>query len=230
MDALIEPSDPRRANSDERRQLCAIYGNLFAAGPRAEGESNPVASEPVPILKLRDEEVEDSTLLWLLYQGHFEHLKPVGRTAKRTKGFKVIASLRFDDESAFALTDAGRKFVETFSRGKDIDRRAFKQTSKAFPFGRLVPRYDTKNRVFSWGVHIIKRFRQPSDCQELLLKAAEELGWPATWMDDPLPPLDQLDSRIRLLNTIKNLNRNQRASLLHFIGDGTGTRFGYELR
>jgi hypothetical protein len=63
---------------------------------------------------------------------------------------------------------------------------AFKEMSWLILFGQLTPRYDTENRVFSWGVHVLKRFRQPANNQIAILETAEELGWPELF-DDPLP-------------------------------------------
>jgi hypothetical protein len=34
---------------------------------------------------------------------------------------------------------------------------------------------------------------------------------------------------VRLHDTIKDLNRRQRRAFIHFVGDGTGKRVGWEL-
>jgi YD repeat-containing protein len=87
----------------------------------------------------------------------------------------------------------------------------------------------SEGRVFLWGSHVLKCFRQPSGNQELVLRAAEELGWP-TWFDDPLPRAPRVNAKARLHDTIKALNRNQDRPLIHFRGDGTGTRVGWQFR
>jgi hypothetical protein len=76
---------------------------------------------------------------------------------------------------------------------------------------------------------VLKRFRQPSANQELILQSAEELGW-ARWFDDPLPRGQANNPKMRLHDTIKDLNRRQSPPLVHFKGDGSGTRVGWELR
>jgi hypothetical protein len=76
---------------------------------------------------------------------------------------------------------------------------------------------------------VLKHFLQPACNQVILLCAAEELRWPA-WFDDPLPPAPRKNSKKRLHNTIQDLNRRQTPQLVHFKGDGTGTRVGWEYR
>ena len=64
---------------------------------------------------------------------------------------------------------------------------------------------------------------------ELILCAAEELFW-ATWIDDPLPRQAGMNAKVRLHDTIKDLNRRQHPYVIQFKGDGTGTRVGWEYR
>jgi hypothetical protein len=47
--------------------------------------------------------------------------------------------------------------------------------------------------------------------------------------DDPLPPTSGVLAETRPQDTIKDLNRRQGCYLVHFKGDGTGTRIGWEL-
>ena len=54
----------------------------------------------------------------------------------------------------------------------------------------------------------MKQYRVPSFCQEAILEAFEEEGWPPA-IDDPLPPHPEQDPKRRLRNTIKSLNANQ---------------------
>jgi hypothetical protein len=76
---------------------------------------------------------------------------------------------------------------------------------------------------------LVKRFRQPAGNQELLLIAAEELGWQA-WFDDPLPRAPGQNPKVRLHNSINALNRNQKSRMIHFKGDGSARRVGWEYR
>jgi hypothetical protein len=136
-----------------------------------------------------------------------------------------------DRGSAFLLTQLGEWFAEIL-----IARLLVPQTEDDFEGGRdllqvgeLTPRYDLNDRVLSWGMYELKHFRQPSPSQERILQSAEELEW-IRWFDDPLPIKPGTRSKQRLHDTIKNLNRNQSMPLVHFKGDGTGERVGWELR
>jgi hypothetical protein len=76
---------------------------------------------------------------------------------------------------------------------------------------------------------LVRRYKNPARNQELILAAFEEEGWPKR-IDDPLPPIGDLDPRQRLRNTIVTLNRHQLAPLVHFRMDGTGCGVQWENR
>lgn len=86
-----------------------------------------------------------------------------------------------------------------------------------------VPHWDFRLRELQVAGRLVKRFRVPSPNQETILAAFQEEGWPEL-IDDPLPPKCGQDSKRRVHDTIKNLNRHQQARLLRFCGDGTGKR------
>jgi hypothetical protein len=77
------------------------------------------------------------------------------------------------------------------------------------------------------GPYVVKEFRVPAPNQELVLTAFQELGWPAH-IDDPLPPVPNIEPKLRLHDTINRLNKNQRHKLLHFHSDGTGRGLRWE--
>ena len=83
------------------------------------------------------------------------------------------------------------------------------------------PCWDGERRELSVGRTVIKRFSVPAENQELILSAFQEEAWPAH-LDDPLPPAPGLDCKRRLHSAIQCLNRNQKAPLLRFHGDGCG--------
>jgi hypothetical protein len=62
----------------------------------------------------------------------------------------------------------------------------------------------------------------------LILDSFEELGWP-DYIDDPLPPHLEQDSRRRLHDAIDRLNRNQRNRLIRFHSAGSGRGIRWEL-
>ena len=57
--------------------------------------------------------------------------------------------------------------------------------------------------------------------------AFEEESWPPR-IDDPLPPSPNIDSKKRLHDTIKSLNRHQKQRCIRFMGDGRGTGVRWE--
>jgi hypothetical protein len=95
--------------------------------------------------------------------------------------------------------------------------------------GILPPHYDGTCRRFTWGNHVLKCFRQPAGNQEVVLATAEEMKW-LPWFDDPLPRTAGINPKQRLHDTINALNRNQQPNLVHFKGDGSGAKFGWEMR
>ncbi len=78
------------------------------------------------------------------------------------------------------------------------------------------------------GAAVVKQYKVPAPNQERVLAAFEEEGWPVH-IDDPLPPSNDQDPKRRLHDTINSLNRNQKRSLLRFIGDGSGQGLRWEL-
>jgi hypothetical protein len=166
----------------------------------------------------------------MLYQGHVEHLQPCAKPRDRQAVLQPVDSLLLVEASSFAMTASGEGFADcflayVFSNEEDD----FEAAWQALKLGRLVPRYDQDNRVLTWGQNVLKCYRQPSANQELLLRTAEELDWPE-WFDDPLPKARVPSPKVRLHDTIKALNQNQKTHILHFKGDGTGTRVGWEFR
>ena len=69
-----------------------------------------------------------------------------------------------------------------------------------------MPKWDAELRELRLGSQLLRRFRQRASCQEAILSAFEEEGWPAR-IDDPLPPKSGHDAKRRLHSTIENLNR-----------------------
>jgi hypothetical protein len=94
--------------------------------------------------------------------------------------------------------------------------------------GRLLPQYDPARRRLTWGGHTLKQLCRPAETLELVFRVLEEEGWPE-FCDDPLPPRNGVDPKVRLHNVISNANRRLQSELFRFKGDGTGTRVGWEL-
>lgn len=94
-------------------------------------------------------------------------------------------------------------------------------TERAIASLRAMPVWDPEKRELRLRTDVVKRFRQPSRNQELVLAAFQEDGWPSR-IDDPLPMEMDRDPKERLQATIKSLNRHQIEQHIRFSGDGTG--------
>jgi hypothetical protein len=94
---------------------------------------------------------------------------------------------------------------------------------------RLVPEWDAAEKVLSFNGVVVKQFLHPAPNQEIVLAAFDEERWPRR-IDDPLHPNSEQDSRRRLNDTIKCLNRNQANPVIVFRGDGTGTGVVWQFR
>jgi len=104
-----------------------------------------------------------------------------------------------------------------------------KRKSPAQALAKTTPRFDTQKRELWVGHTLVKKFLQPAAAQETIVQAFQELDWQDI-IDDPLPRVDAVNPKHRLHDAIQNLNRNQRGHVLHFFGDGSGKRVGWELR
>jgi hypothetical protein len=223
--------DGHCATPGEFLSFVAAYCELLAARWEAEDLQRPASLAAVPYARLRARSVSDANLLWMMYHAHVEHLLPARSKARGGAALRPAATLHFGRSSSFSLTDPGAEFADEFLA--DVlapgEEGAFARAWERLLLGTLAPSYDRGDRLFSWGRHVLKCFRQPAGNQELVLSAAEEQAWPR-WFDDPLPRREATNPKLLLRNTIKDLNRGQSVSLIHFIGDGTGTRVGWEHR
>jgi hypothetical protein len=226
--ALLVPRDPYAASGSE----CLVFVLAYLRLLRARGEArarhaDPLAS-PVPLGDFRPWDSGDTVLFRLLFQGHAEHLRLTPGSPPAP--CPLARSLLLDDASAFALSDAGEEFAGYLvSACLDPENVRGAGPGDLLVLGRLTPSYNSADRVFAWGCHVLKCFRQPADNQEIVLCSFEEVGWP-DWLDDPLPRAAGQNPKRHLHDTIRDLNRHQALPLIHFKGDGSGERMGWEYR
>ena len=101
------------------------------------------------------------------------------------------------------------------------------QVSKQQVSKSPLPRWDRERRELTVNGCVVKHFKWTAVNQEAILSAFEEEDWPYR-IDDPLSPQPGQDSKRRLGDTIKCLNRKQKEALIHFRGDGTGEGIVWE--
>jgi len=158
---------------------------------------------------LRQQGAFDTTLRWLIDQGLAEHrLETPSRSATR-RTFKRARGNHFTQASCFVLTEAGARHA------RSLERRARKRKP-------ATPVYDPQLRTLVFAGVPVKEFHRPSANQELLLRALQEQKWERR-LDDPLPPLEGMDAKKRLSDTVYHLNKHQKHRLILFACDGTGT-------
>jgi hypothetical protein len=180
---------------------------------------------------------------WLVRAGLVEHLREVTLEGDNGRSFRSTGDLTFPEHTCFVLTAKGILVAGGHGQSgpkpdlhstsipcpdhKDRNGTAFSSPSagssgngqvKSTP---ILPSWDPERRVLRVNGTLVKQFKWTAENQEAILCVFEEEGWPAR-IDDPLPPQAEQDSKRRLSDTIKCLNRKQANPILHFRGDGTG--------
>jgi hypothetical protein len=230
VETLASPAAPRFASLEERVRFLLAYLTLYSAACKAELDEVDPRERLIPLKALPEEWIGTPTLLWMLYQGHVEHFRAGGSSTPGEGTLQPVESVLLLESSCFALTDEGDAFTGRFLCSLLEEQEENREGAwELFVVGKLLPRYDQTLRRFTWGRHLLKCFRQPAGNQETVLCTAEELAWLA-WFDDPLPRTAGINPKQRLHDTINALNRNQKPYLVHFKGDGSGARFGWEMR
>lgn len=180
----------------------------------------------IGIGELRMAGLSDSDCRWLVSAGYAEHAQEMTRTEDAVRRFQPVHNLSFFDRSCFVFTARGADFARDsldwlaahLCDDQQVASQAFAPPTDVEV---LVPSWDRERHELRLGGHMVKQFKWIAANQEMILSAFEEEGWPIR-IDDPLPPRPEQDSKRRLHDTIKCLNRNQRQRLIHFGGDGTG--------
>jgi hypothetical protein len=187
----------------------------------------------VEIRSLRRAGLSLSDLRWLVCKGYVEHAREITVAGAAQRDFQCHGGLMFARRTAFVLTESGMAAIESAPRETRAEP-PHRASADPFVAGIISPMLPTPSGEFplrpTWDRdrhelrvdgQLVKIFKLPSPNQEMVLAAFDEEGWPAR-IDDPLPPSTDLEPKRRLHDTIKSLNRNQKARLVRFMGDGTG--------
>jgi hypothetical protein len=138
---------------------------------------------------------------------------------------------RLSHDASFVLTTAGEAFWRSLGEsppngGAQRQLPNYSLTASSLPepapvasVEREKPIWDPDRRELTYCGRLVKSYRVPSPNQELILSVFEEEGWPE-FVDDPLPPVDELEPHRRLQATVKSLNRKQVNKLIRFRGNG----------
>lgn len=185
----------------------------------------------VDLACLRFAGLRDSELSWLADQGYVEHVNGAKRPRRKARPSPSPCNGASRRAPRVVLTREGVRLARLARSAPDaasvlspIEIPAGLSSNGATPR----PSWDLLERTLRVGPRVVKRFRQPAANQELILSVLEEDGWPPH-IDDPLPPCREMNSKVRLHQTINNLNRAQHPHLIHFIGDGKGLGVCWQL-
>ena len=187
----------------------------------------------VEISSLQHVGMTNSTLRWLVCKGLVEHGRETTPSGQTARSFHCFGGLRFSKDTCFVLTASGVEFARQAIAAEKGDRPARaaadeKQCNGTCRVSSVVPKWDRSRQQLRVGNFVVKQFKVPAANQERILAAFEEEGWPCR-IDDPLPPHPEQDPKRRLHDTINSLNRNQKQSVLRFVGDGSGLGIRWEL-
>jgi hypothetical protein len=198
---------------------------------QAHRYANDVSRDPwdfaVEISNLRHAGLNESDFRWLICKGFVEHASDVTLLGQKGRTFCPNGELIFTRTTCISLTAAGTEFAEnllsrTLLFADPEDCRSGTNVSDDSQNGVVaLPIWDSSRHELWLGNHLIKQFKHRSPNQEIILAAFQEEGWPVS-VRDPLRPLQEVDSKRRLNDTIKSLNHHQVKEMMRFRGDGTG--------
>jgi hypothetical protein len=148
---------------------------------------------------------------WIVAGGFSQHGQERKPTSSVRRSFRRTADLALTAQSRLVITPTGEKlFTSSISLVGAND-----------PAAPVTPHWDADRRQLQYGSQLVKKYRRQAICQETVLAAFQEDGWPPR-IDDPLPRVDDIDPKSRLHETVRRLNRAQLPRLLVFQRDGTG--------
>lgn len=178
---------------------------------------------------LRGANLTNSDLRWLSAVGLVEHAVEITGPMDSSRQFRHTTLVKVHEPTCVVLTASGVLAARELCAGLPpaLPNRTPAGCRIVSAEDVLHPKWDDQRRQLRVAAEVVKEFKLPSPNQETVLMAFEEEGWPPR-IDDPLPPLAQLDPRRRLHDTIKALNRKQKSALLRFMGDGSGEGIRWE--
>jgi hypothetical protein len=228
---------PHQRQFDRAAPLAAKFEQALALLLDSAKYAQQTSGDPwefaVEIRHLLNLGLTENDLRFLVRLKYLQHASEVTPADKDGRQFHATGDLSFTDRTCFVLTTAGAAALLRERHGtvdRRLDPRASIRLSDIQSEGEMafLPSWDAERRALKFAGRIVKQFRRNAVNQIILLATFEEEGWPER-IDDPLPPVEMLDIKRRLNDTIKSLNHGQRARLIHFGGDGTGEGVVWEI-
>jgi hypothetical protein len=154
---------------------------------------------------------------WLISSGLIEQAAEKTPLGAEKRDFQPIAGRVITNQSCFLLTQAGSQLAEQVAApGTPVANPPNPHRSET-----LLPSWNAKTRELNVGAFLVKRFRTPAECQELVLDAFESEKW-VERVRNPLPKDAFVDPIHQLRDTIRRLNKKQQNAKIFFSRDGTG--------
>jgi len=223
----VEP-DGKRTDAALRivRRASAAISHLLESRQYAVALGRSIWDFAVEIEDLKRLRLLSSDLRWLVCRGYAETGNETSNGDPSRRIFEHNDSLSFSDRACFVLTNNGVLLTEKITEQPIEVAEPSSNGLILLSNGNGVtqpttPNWDRDRRELRMGDVVIKRFKMPAPNQEIVLVVFQEEEWPVR-IDDPLPRHGELDPKRRLHDTINALNRNQKAELIHFEGDGVG--------
>jgi hypothetical protein len=178
---------------------------------------------------LRRLNLSNGDLRWLVRRGLMEHGVEVTLGGDAQRSFQHPLRLMLSKRTCFVLSPAGAEMAggrcpaidDSLAGAKARPASAKPALAIATPPGPQLPKWDRDRHELRVGSTLVKRYKIPSDNEETILTAFEELNWPVR-IDDPLPPCHEPSPSGRLQETVELLNRNQKQPMIRFLKDGAG--------
>jgi len=237
-------------NSSERSMLPRLQwpveflqaGKLLAkAFNFAEAQYHSPWDFAVELCELQQIGLSRCDLRNLVAQGFLDHAEELPTTPSGERRFRPTGRLTFADRTCFVLTKLGRLAIADTDPTRFSNEEEARQPTPRHPSGisnehnngqtnlplkAIKPVWDPGLLRLSFGDLLVKQFRTHALNQHLVLSAFQEEDW-RDRIDDPLPPVDEIEPKRRLHDTIAGLNRHQVNHVLRFFGVGSGRGVGW---
>lgn len=224
MSIAIAPSvriDWREFIDDE---LKATLQKLIRLNAYAKQNGMNIDHFAVPISDFQLWGHSEMQLRVLVMEGVLKHIKETTEKNSRSRQFEKGGLNSFAKSSCFLFSDDHDETIGGLLTSNDR-----LPATPALDLASTLPIWNPHHRKLMFYGKLVKHFRCPAHNQETILSAFQEEEWPPR-ISDPLPPARSLDSKQRLHDTIRSLNRNQANPLIKFGGDGTGEGIVWEVQ
>lgn len=205
------PKDGRQIAVPPSDRVLPALRLLFDGFQYANDLGTPLAEFAVSLETLQRFAVAEIDIRWLTRKGY-------AVAVCDDKPLPHDCAADFSPRTRFMVSLDGLRYA----------KEVFELCAEASEPDVLIPTWDSSHRKLKLGECVVKRFHVPAPNQELILQSFQEDGWPPQ-IEDPIPPIRNIDPKRRLHDTVLALNRCQTGRRIRFRGDGTGVGVYWEI-